>query len=54
MFYDFFTNFFKNLDFKEFQFVDLSPVVELCEFALRGCESLPLIMAAQILVVFEI
>ena len=55
MFYDFFKIFFKNLDFIKFQYVeDLSPVVGFCEFALRGCESLPLIMAAQILVVFEI
>ena len=41
--------------FKKFHNVeDLNPFFGYCEGYLRGCESLPLIMAAQILVVFEI
>ena len=48
-------NFFFKTDFEKFQYLeDLSLAVGFCEFALRGCDSLPLIMAAQILVVFEI
>ena len=46
----FFYDFFKN--FQNFQ--DVNPVVENCERTVIGLQILPLIMTAQILVVFEI
>ena len=54
-FYDFFKNFQRKLVFKNFQnFQDVNPVVENCEGTVIGLQILPLIMTAQILVVFEI
>ena len=51
----FFRNFQINLEVKKFQnFEDLDLVVRNCEGTLRGLRILPLNMAAQILVVFEI
>ena len=55
MFFMIFSKIFKNLDFKKFRKIEeLNPVVGFCEGALRGLQILPLNMAAQILVVFEI
>ena len=54
-FYDFFRNFQINLEVKKFQnFEALNPFAGNCEGTLRGLRILPLNMAAQILVVFEI
>ena len=51
----FYEIFEKNLDVKKFQNLeDINPVIGICEGALRGLRIFPLIMAAQILVVFEI
>ena len=48
-------NFSKKLKYKKFQkFVDLNPVIGICEGTIRGLQILPLNMAAQIVVVFEI
>ena len=45
----------KNLNVKIFQnFEDLNPLIGICEGTLRGLRILPLNMAAQIIVVFEI
>ena len=54
-FYDFIQSFQKNLNVIKFQnFEELNPVIGICEGTLRGLRILPLTMAAQILVVFEI
>ena len=51
----FLRNFQKNLNVKKFQnFEDINPVFGNCEGTLRGLRILPLNMAAQIRVVFEI
>ena len=54
-FYDFLPNFQKNLDVEIFQnFEDLNPVIRICEGTIRELRILPLNMAAQFRVVFEI
>ena len=54
-FNDFLQIFLKNLNVKKFQkFADFNPVIGICEGNLRELRILPLNMAAQIFVVFEI
>ena len=54
-FLDFFKIFQKNLNVKKFRnFEDINPVIGIFERTLRELRILPLNMAAQILVVFEI
>ena len=55
MLYDLIRNLKKNLNVEKFQkFKDLNPVIGICEGTLRGLRLLPLNIAAQILVDFEI